>query len=102
MSYIHQLENPHKKVTTLAASRLACARFNPTIPPATQARANSTLKHVKGCSRTTLTTERLSGLALMNTHYEKPVYYDAVVQIFAEKYPRKMLFIDPVFDETQD
>ena len=46
------------------------------IPPATQARANSTLKHVKGYSRTTLTTERLSGLALINIHYEKPVYYD--------------------------
>ena len=49
-----------------------------------------------------MTTKRLSGLALMNIHYEKPVNYDAVVQIFAEKYPRRMLLVDPVFDETQN
>lgn len=33
-----------------------------------------------------MTTERMSGLALMNIHYEKPVNYDAVVQLFAERY----------------
>jgi len=49
-----------------------------------------------------MTTERLSGLALMNIHYEKPVDYDAVVQLFAERYPRRMLLVDPVFDETQN
>ena len=49
-----------------------------------------------------MTTERLSGLALMNIHYEKPVNYDAVVQLFVEKYPRRMLLVDPVFDETQN
>ena len=65
-------------------------------------RANSTLKRVKGYLHTAMTTERLSGLALMNIHYEKPVTYDAVVQLFAERYPRRMLLIDPVFDETQD
>ena len=42
-----------------------------------------------------MTTESLSGLALMNIHYEKPVNYDAVVQLFAEKYPRRMLLVDP-------
>ena len=49
-------------------------------------RANSNLMLVKGYLRT-MTTERLSGLALMNIHYEKPVDYDAVVQFFAERYP---------------
>ena len=33
---------------------------------------------------------------------EKPVKYDAVVQLFAERYPRRMLLVDPVFDETQN
>jgi len=65
-------------------------------------RASSTLKLVKGYLRTTMTTERLSGLALMNTHYDKPVNYDAVVQLFAERYPRRLLLVDPVFDETQN
>ena len=37
----------------------------------------------------------------MNIHYENPVHYDTVVQLFAEKYPQKMLLADPVFDKTQ-
>ena len=49
-----------------------------------------------------MTTERLSGLALKNIHYEKPVNYDAVVQRFAEGYPQRMLLVDSVFDETQN
>ncbi|CAH3149277.1 unnamed protein product [Porites evermanni] len=64
--------------------------------------ANSTLKLVKGYLRTTMTTKRLSGLVLRNIHYKKPVDYDAVVQLFAERYPRIMLLVDPVFDETQN
>jgi len=65
-------------------------------------RSNSTLKLFKGYLRTTMTTERLSGLALMNIHCEKPVNYDAVIQLFAERYPRRMLLVDSVFDETQN
>ena len=48
-----------------------------------------------------MTTERLSGLAMMNINYEKPTDYHAVVQLFAERY-RRMLLIDPVFVETQN
>ena len=62
-------------------------------------RSNSTLKLVKGYLRTTMTTERLSGLALMSVHYEKPFDYDAVVQKFAEQQPRGMLLADPIFEE---
>lgn len=47
--------------------------------------------------RNTMKTERLSGLALMNINYEKPVNYDAMVQLFAGKYPRKVLLADPGF-----
>ena len=68
-------------------------------------RANSTFKLVKGCLRITMTTERLSGLAVMNIHCEKPFKYDAVVQLFAlfsERYPQRMLFVDPVFDKSQN
>ena len=61
---------------------------------------NSTLKLVKGYLRTTMTTERLSGLALMSVHYEKPFDYDAVVQKFAEQQPRGMLLADPIFEES--
>ena len=30
------------------------------------------------------------------------VNYDAVVQLFAERYPQRMLLVDPVFEETQN
>ena len=48
-----------------------------------------------------MTTERLLGLAMMNSLYEKPIDYDALVQFFAERYQR-MLLVDPMFDETQN
>ena len=47
-----------------------------------------------------MTTERLSGLALMNIHHEKPFDYDAIVQKFAEQQPRRMLLVDPIFEES--
>ena len=47
-----------------------------------------------------MTTERLSGLALMNIHHKKPVDYDAVVQKFVEQQPRRMLLADPIFEES--
>ena len=55
--------------------RIACTIQ---VTSADNERSNSTLKLVKGYLRTTMTTERLSGLALMSVHYEKPFDYDAV------------------------
>jgi len=54
---------------------------------------------LKGYLRTTMTTERFSGLTLMSVHFGKPVDYDAVDQRFATKLPRKMLLVDPIFGE---
>ena len=48
-----------------------------------------------------MTTERLLGLAMMNIHYEMPIDYNAVVQFFVERY-RRMLLVDPMFNETQN
>ena len=58
------------------------------------------LKCFKGYLRTSMTTERLSDLALINIHHNKPVDYDAVVQRFAEQFSRRILLVDPVFYET--
>ena len=87
----HLSEHPHLLL------RIAC-----TIPvtSADNERSNSTLKLVKGYLRTTMTTERLSGLALMSIHYEKPFDYDAIVQKFVEQQPRRMLLVDPIFEES--
>ena len=38
---------------------------------------------------------------MMNIYYEKPIDYDAVVQLFVERYQR-MLLVDPLFDKTQN
>jgi len=51
------------------------------------------------CGHTTMTTERLLGLAMVNIHFEKPIDYDAVVHFFAERY-RRVLLTDPVFEEN--
>ena len=48
-----------------------------------------------------MTSERLSGLALMNIHHKKPVDYHAVVQKFAEQQLRRMLPADPIFEESR-
>jgi len=37
-----------------------------------------------------------------HSQHNKPVNYDAVVQLFAERYPRSMLHVDPVCDGTQN
>ena len=47
-----------------------------------------------------MTTERLSGLALMNIHHKKPVDYDALVRKFAEQQTRRISLADPIFEES--
>ena len=32
--------------------------------------------------------------------YEKPIDYDAIVQKIAEQQPRRMLLVDPIFEES--
>ena len=40
--------------------------------------------------------ERLSGLALMSIHYEKPIDFAAAIQRFTEQKPQRMLLVDPI------
>ena len=42
-----------------------------------------------------MTTDRLSGLALMNIRHEKPIDYDALVQLSAERYPEECFLLVP-------
>lgn len=52
----------------------------------------SALRQLHDYKRTTMTVERLTSLALMYIHYEHPVNYDNVVDIFAELHPRRLRF----------
>ena len=45
---------------------------------------------------------KLSGLAMMDIQYEKPIDYNAVVQLFVERYPQRTVLVDPVFDEIKN
>ena len=46
-----------------------------------------------------MSTDRLSGLALMKIHHQMSVDFDAVVQAFTEQHPRRMMLSDPVFEK---
>ena len=95
----HQTCDPDIFPTVNCLLRIACTMQ---VTSADNKQANSTLKLVKGYLHTTMTTERLSGFTLMNIHYEKPVNDNAVVQLLAERHPRRMLLVNPAFDQAQN
>ena len=74
--------------------RIAC-----TIPvtSAENERNNSVLKGLKSYLRSTMSNERLTGLALMKIHRHKQVDITKVVETFAARQPRKML-LSTLFD----
>jgi len=41
-----------------------------------------------------MTSERESGLALMNIHYSRQIDIGATIDIFARKHPRRLLLSD--------
>ena len=59
-------------------------------------RGNSALKYVKTELRNTMGQERLNALMLLYIHKDIYIDYNAVIDIFATKYPRKMLFVNPL------
>jgi hypothetical protein len=62
------------------------------VTTATAERTFSTLKRIKTFLRTTMTTERLTGLALMNIHRNTEVDIDKVIDHFARK-TRRLDFV---------
>ena len=61
-------------------------------------RSFSTLRRLKTYLRATMTSERESGLALMNIHYNRQIDISATVDIFARKHPRRLLLADILAD----
>ena len=53
-------------------------------------RSFSTLRRLRTWLRSSMTTSRLTSLALMDLHYSAHVDYKEVVKTFLEKHPRKM------------
>ena len=70
------------------------------VPPvATVERSNSALAYVKTELHSTMGKGRLNGLIMLFVHKDIPLDYDAVIDLFARKSPRRML-LDTLNDET--
>ena len=59
----------------------------------------SSLKRLKTYLRSTMTTERQSGLAMLNIHYGRAIDSDEIINIFATRHPRRVLLKDILKDE---
>ena len=64
-------------------------------------RSNSALGYVKSKLRSTMGQDRLNALLLLFIHKDVPINYQAVVDAFARKKPRRMLLTNPL-DDTED
>ena len=62
-------------------------------------RSFSTLKHLKTYLRSTMTTERQSGLAMMNINYGRVI---EIINIFATRHPRRLALKDVLTDKQSE
>ena len=61
-------------------------------------RSVSVLRRLKTYLRSTMSNERLSGLALMHTNYSMELNFEEIINIFARKHPRRMTLGDILSD----
>ena len=63
------------------------------VSTATAERSFSTMRRVKAYLRSTMTTERMSGLGLLNIYQERAINAEQVVDIFARRKERRLALI---------
>ena len=54
----------------------------------------SGLKRIKTAVRSSMTTERLTGLSLLHIHRDIPVNIDVAIDEFCRRHPRRMQMVD--------
>ena len=59
-------------------------------------RAYSALRHVKTDFRSVMGEEHLNGLLLVCIHRDIFLDYDKIIDVYASRYPRMMLLINPL------
>ena len=59
-------------------------------------RANSSLRHVKIDFRSMMGEERLNALLLVHIHRDIFLEYNKIIDMYASKFPRRMLLIIPL------
>ena len=57
---------------------------------------NSTLQHLRTDFRSMMGDEHLKALSLEYIHRNMFLDYDKIIDIYASKYPRRMLLINPL------
>ena len=62
-------------------------------------RSISRLRYLKTYLRSTMTEQRLNGLAMLYVHCDIHCSSETVVDIFAWSHPRCMLLVDPLVSE---
>ncbi|XP_062595649.1 52 kDa repressor of the inhibitor of the protein kinase-like [Saccostrea cucullata] len=63
------------------------------VSTASAERSFSVMRRVKSYMRSTMSTERLSALAMLHAHKDMPVDYEAVVKEFAQGKSRRLVFL---------
>lgn len=64
-------------------------------------RSNSSLKFVKNVYRSTMGDDRMNALLLLFIHKDIAVNIDTVIDMYASRHPRRMLFLNPL-DSDKD
>ena len=59
-------------------------------------KANSTLEHLRTDFRSMMGEERLNVLSLVYIYRDIFLVYDKIIDIYASKYPSRMLLINPL------
>ena len=70
--------------------------------PATRAsveHANSALKFVKNVYKSKMSEDRLNSLTIMYVHKDIKLDYNDIIDMFARRKPRRILFINPLGDK---
>jgi len=63
-------------------------------------RANSSLRRIKDCFRSTMGEDRFNSLILLYVHNDIELNIDKIIDNFARKHPRRMLFLNPLGDRS--
>ena len=69
-------------------------------PPPPGERANSALKFVKTVHRHTMSHDRFNALVLLFVHRDIALDYNKIINMFANRHPRRMLLLDPLMGES--
>ena len=63
-------------------------------------RANSSLRFVKSCFRSTMNEDRFNALILLFVHKDIKLDIDDIINAYARKHPRRMTLLNPLACDT--